>query len=221
MLLFIKKIVAQLIKCWGRIYTLEFSIWLKEKRNRVYSQWIRGFIGELGEGSIICRPCTLQGGGQNRIRIGHHSVIRSNGILGCWAHYQAQSLDGEVVEQRFEPEIVIGNHCSIGEYVQISAIHRVTFGDGVLTGRYVYIGDNAHGGLSWSEAGVPPSRRLLQSKGEVKIGNNVWIGDKATILAGVTVGDNVIIGANSVVTHDVPSNAIVAGAPARVIKTLK
>ena len=58
------------------------------------------------------------------------------------------------------------------------------------------------------------------SKGEVVIGNNVWIGDKATILAGVTVGDNVIVGANSVVTKDIPSNTMVAGVPARIINSI-
>jgi acetyltransferase-like isoleucine patch superfamily enzyme len=46
----------------------------------------------------------------------------------------------------------------------------------------------------------------------------VWIGDKVTILGGITIGDNVIIGANSVVTHDIQSNCMVVGMPAKVIK---
>ena len=53
------------------------------------------------------------------------------------------------------------------------------------------------------------------------IGNNVWIGDKVTILPNVTVGDNAIIAANSVVTHDVPLNTVVAGNPAKIVKQLK
>ena len=60
----------------------------------------------------------------------------------------------------------------------------------------------------------------MKSKGEIKIGNNVWIADKVTILGGVTIGDNVIIGAGSVVNNDVPSNCIVAGIPANIIKKL-
>ena len=52
------------------------------------------------------------------------------------------------------------------------------------------------------------------------IGRNVWIGDKVTILGGVTIGDNVIVGAESIVTHDIPSNSIAGGTPARVIKSL-
>lgn len=57
--------------------------------------------------------------------------------------------------------------------------------------------------------------------GKIKIGNNVFIGEDAMIMYGVTVGDNVVIGARSLVTHDIPSNSVVVGVPARVIKTLE
>ncbi len=61
---------------------------------------------------------------------------------------------------------------------------------------------------------------ILGSAGKVKIGNNVFIGFNATILKGTTIGDNVIIGANSLVNGDIPSNVVVAGNPARIIMTL-
>lgn len=57
--------------------------------------------------------------------------------------------------------------------------------------------------------------------GRVTIGDNVFIGAESVVLPGVTVGSNVIIGANSTVTHDVPDNTVVAGSPARVICTLE
>ena len=60
----------------------------------------------------------------------------------------------------------------------------------------------------------------MTSKGPVIIGDNVWIGDKATILGGVTIGESVIIAANSVVTKDVPPYSVVAGIPAKVIKKM-
>ena len=56
--------------------------------------------------------------------------------------------------------------------------------------------------------------------GRVTIGNNVFIGAESVILPGVTIGDNVVIGANSTVTHDVPTNTVVAGSPAKVICSL-
>ena len=63
--------------------------------------------------------------------------------------------------------------------------------------------------------------REIISKGPVKIGRNVWIGDKTTILGGVSIGDGAIVAANSVVTKDVPPFCVVAGVPARIIKDLR
>ena len=62
----------------------------------------------------------------------------------------------------------------------------------------------------------PPIKRKIYSKGPVIIGKNVWIGDKATTLPGVTIGDGAVIGANTVVTKDVPPFCIVVGNPATI-----
>lgn len=56
--------------------------------------------------------------------------------------------------------------------------------------------------------------------GRIKIGNNVHIGTNAVIMPGVTIGDNVIIGCMAIVTHDIPSNSVAVGVPARVIETI-
>lgn len=188
---------------------------LKTLRAVLYSFWASQALGSVGEHSWFSRPLLLQGGGQRRIRIGSHTSFGHHCVLGCWEKYK-YSKGVEL----YEPEIIIGDYCSIGEYCHITAINKITIGDGLLTGRFVYIGDNAHGDLSWEEADTPPIMRKLRSKGDIIIGRNVWIGDKATILAGVVIGDNVIIGANSVVTKDVASNTMVAGCPVKVIKKL-
>jgi len=201
------------MRLWSRVYTYRLSQWLRGKRNMLYTLWIRNFLGEVGEKCFFCYPLRLQGGGSHRIRIGNRTSIQAYSILGCWERYGK--------DEHYEPEIIIGNDCSIGEFCHITAINKITIGDGLLTGRFVYIGDNAHGGLSWEEADTPPAKRHLISKGEIMIGRNVWIGDKVTILGGVTIGDNVIIGASSIVTHDVPSDRMVAGMPAKLIKNLE
>lgn len=184
---------------------------LKMWRSSLYSIWIRNFIGSLGNNSIIYYPCKLWGGGGKNIYIGENTCIQAHCILGCWVKYNDDS---------FTPSIVMGNNCNIGEHTHISSINSISIGDGLLTGRYVYIGDNSHGGFSHEEMSIPPIKRKLLTKGKIAIGNNVWIGDKVTILGGVTIGNNVIIGANSVVTHDIPSNVMAGGMPARIIKQL-
>lgn len=119
------------------------------------------------------------------------------------------------------PKLNFGNNCNIGPYNHITCINEIKIGDGFLSGRWVTITDNSHGSNTFSEQLIPPGERSLFSKGAIVIGKNVWIGDKATILPGVNVGDGVIIGANSVVTEDIPSNCIACGNPAKIVKQIK
>mgnify|MGYP003575309401 CR=1 FL=1 len=110
------------------------------------------------------------------------------------------------------PETTIGRYCSIGRRVSIGAAeHRV---DRLSTHPVVIQSRKA---LEFSGVEVC-SPRSQPRPSETLIGNDVWIGDGAVILAGITVGSGAVIGANSVVTKDVPPFAIVGGAPARLIR---
>lgn len=123
--------------------------------------------------------------------------------------------------QRFEPTIIIGNYVAFAESVHIAAIESVVIGNHVLTGSKIYIADHNHGiykGARQSLPDEPPAHRTLSGGGRVTIGDNVWIGDNSVILGPASIGSGAIIGANSVVRGVVPSNSIVAGAPARLIK---
>lgn len=197
----------------SQIYSYKLSCFFRKCRNSIYSLWIRNFLGEMPLDSKIAYPCGLSTINSKHIIIGHHTFIDRHCILGCW-----KGSGGGCDEP---PTIHIGDDCTIGQYTQISSCSKIVIANGLLTGRYVYIGDNSHGGLSYEEASIPPNKRELISKGPIAIGKNVWIGDKVTILGGVNIGDNVIIGANSVVTRDIPSNSLAAGSPAKVIKQLK
>ncbi|MPN45551.1 2,3,4,5-tetrahydropyridine-2,6-dicarboxylate N-acetyltransferase [bioreactor metagenome] len=97
----------------------------------------------------------------------------------------------------------------------------IKIGDNVLTGSKILITDNSHGQSQPNDIDIPPIKRSLYSKGPVIIENNVWIGEKSTILAGVTIGTGAIVAANSVVTKDVPAFAVVAGTPAKIVKLIK
>ena len=123
--------------------------------------------------------------------------------------------------RKFTPQILIGNNVNIQSDCHISAINLVVIEDNVLIASFVYISDHAHGDCKYGELSIPPIERDLYSKGGVRIGKNTWIGEKTTILPGVTIGDGCIIGANSVVTKDIPSYSVACGIPARVIKKIR
>ena len=160
----------------------------------------------------IVFPNDLTSLGEEYIYIGEGTHIGEHCILTAW---ERTCAGGD-----FHPEIRIGKNCSIGEYNHITSTNRIVIGDNLLTGRWVTITDNSHGETDYATLQIPPILRIVTSKGPVVIGNNVWIGDKATILPGVTIGDGVVVAANSVVTKDVPEYCVVAGNPAKIIKNV-
>ena len=112
-----------------------------------------------------------------------------------------------------------GKNISVGENVFINSgccfqdQGGIEIGNNVLIGQQVVIATLNHE--------LMPSKRANLLPAPVKIGNNVWIGAHATILAGVTIGDNSVVAAGAVVAKDVPTNVVVAGVPAKVIKNIE
>ena len=116
-----------------------------------------------------------------------------------------------------KPLLDVGSHCNFGGFNHITCANKIVIGNNVLTGRWVTISDNNHGDASKESLRMPPSKRPIVSKGSVIIEDDVWIGDKATILAGVHIGKGAIIAANAVVTKDVPAYSIAIGCPANIV----
>ena len=118
-------------------------------------------------------------------------------------------------------------YCDYGRHISVGRHFFANFNLTVLDEACVTIGDNCFIGPNVSiytacHPTDPTERNAQQQWAEaVNIGNNVWIGGTVTILPGVTIGDNVTIGAGSVVTRDIPSNTIAVGNPARVIRTIE
>ncbi len=88
----------------------------------------------------------------------------------------------------------------------------IELGDGCMIGHQVVIATLNHD--------LMPERRASMIPAKVTLGRNVWVGAHATILPGVTIGDNSVVAAGAVVTKDVPANCVAAGVPARVVKRL-
>jgi acetyltransferase-like isoleucine patch superfamily enzyme len=113
-----------------------------------------------------------------------------------------------------EGVVEIGAKTVVGQECTISAYKRVRIGEQcVIADRAMFI-DFDHGVV---EVERPIRQQGIYTR-EVEVGSNVWIGYGACILRGVSVGDNSIVGTNSVVTKDVPANAVVAGVPARIVR---
>jgi acetyltransferase-like isoleucine patch superfamily enzyme len=123
--------------------------------------------------------------------------------------------------QLFSPQIVIGKQARMSRFVHIAATNKVSIGDYALFGSNVLITDHNHGQYSKTHISpdIPPALRPLDADREVTIGNNVWLGDSVVVTAGASIGDGVVIAANSVVIGHIPAYSLAAGAPATVRKT--
>lgn len=176
-------------------------------RRAIVTGYHEGRFKSFGKGSKLAPGLLLLT--PRYITIGKNVSILKNCVLEC-------SPTNDSI-----PEMVLGNDISIGEYSHISCARQIVIGDGLLTGRFVLITDNAHGQNARTELMTNPLSRKIYSPGAITIGRNVWIGDKATILPNVTIGDGAVVAANAVVTNDVPPYSVVAGCPAKVVKLIK
>lgn len=181
----------------------------KNRKVRLGTMLRRNLFKTFGRKSFMGLHIVSQG--EQYIEIGNGCYIGDFSLLTAWDQYG---------QQTFTPHISIGDNCHIGSHAHITAINRIEIGNNVLTGTKVLITDNSHGRFSPEELDIAPSERPLYSKGAVIIEDNVWIGEKATILANVRIGKGAVIAANSVVTHDVPAHSMVAGVPAKIVKQL-
>lgn len=105
--------------------------------------------------------------------------------------------------------IRLGKRVGIGECSRICNYEQVTIGDDFIAAGTLVINTGTHDPLSMETFCMP-----------VTVGNRVWCGERVTILAGVNIGDDVVIGAGALVNRDIPSNTIAAGVPARIIRSI-
>lgn len=161
---------------------------------------------------------------------------KKNAVINCQRLSEADPADYEeqynIIREMFGRvgevvNILAGFHCDNGKNIYVGedflANYNVTILDvaPVKIGKHCMIGP----GTLISTVGhplLPKGRRSRMAFGKaITIGDDVWIGGNCTILPGVSIGNNVIVAAGAVVTGDVPDNCVVAGVPAKVIKTLE
>ncbi len=200
------KQVIRLIHFFFNLSTFNFFslIWC-----RLYSQWISFEFKECGENFLsfgLFKLC-----GAKYISIGDNVSMGLNVVLEATSNYRGQ---------HFSPSIVIGNDSSFQDDCHITCINKIIIGNHVRIGRRCLLSDNAHGASDIKLLDMDPRHRPLVSKGAIVIEDNVWLGEMCCVMPGVTIGHGSIIGANAVVTKDVPPYSIVVGPSGKVIKTL-
>lgn len=117
-------------------------------------------------------------------------------------------------------KIIIGNDVSLSQNVHIAAINMVSIGEGTLIGSDVLITDHNHS-FDFHMSEMMPKHRPLKSNGSTILGRNVWLSDNVKILSGVTLGNNVVVAANAVVTKSFPDNVVIGGIPAKIISRIQ
>lgn len=170
----------------------------------------------MGSGLVIQPPYHV--GNPKRIHLGSDVKLGPNSVLKAQESYPGPWLShpqGEHCAQTFEPTLRIGDRVTATAMLQVTVYDRVTIEDDVMFATNVFITDGSH---CTGRGDLPYKFQGIGSVAPVHIGYGAWIGQNVVIMPGVTIGELSIVGANSVVTHDVDPGSVVAGVPARVLR---
>jgi acetyltransferase-like isoleucine patch superfamily enzyme len=137
-----------------------------------------------------------------RLTIGPGTLLEP----GCW------------ITLAEEATIAIGAGCFLNRNTMLAALHRIEIGDHTMFANGCFVGDAEH---RHDDPDLPVTWQGFTSKGPVRIGSNCWFGVNCAVTSGVSIGERCVIGANSVITRDLPAFSLAAGAPARVVRTIE
>ena len=157
----------------------------------------------FGKRSGIVSPLIIRN--KKYIHIGKSVRILKGARLECYDTY---------ADHKYKPNLVIEDKVNIGYNFQCLVTSNCRIGDHSLLASNILISTENHG--------MDPTKIYSDqplTSGDVNIGRNCWIGERVIILPGVTLGDNVIVGGGSVVTHSFGDNVIIAGNPGKIIKS--
>ncbi len=137
-----------------------------------------------------------------RLVIGEGTLLEP----GCW------------ITMGPEATIEIGAGCFLNRGTMLAAQERIKIGDHVMFANGCFVGDADH---RYDDPELPITWQGFVPRGPVTIGDNCWFGISCVVTGGLTVGERAVIGANSVVTRDIPRATIAAGAPAKAIREIE
>ena len=177
--------------------------YIKNRLQNHFDAYIDNLLwGRLGKDSKVIKPMRIIG--KRRVFIGDKVTILNMARIETVHSWGEQKLEGR---------LTIGDGSSFEQCCHLIAAKDVKIGKGCVFSSFVYISDCSHG--------YSPQKGIMESDLEIKpvsIGDHCFIGTGSCIMPGSTLGNNVVIGANSVVTGEIPDNSMAVGSPARIIK---
>jgi acetyltransferase-like isoleucine patch superfamily enzyme len=184
---------------------------------RITYPWLLGSVGHnvtFGHGVVLRHP--------GKIRLGDDVVVDDLVVLDAKGTTNRGITIGNgvflgrgTILSCKDGDSVLGDHVNIGFHSEIFSGSTVTVGRHGLFAAYTYL---VGGGHDFSRDDLPVALQQRTSRG-IGLGENVWLGTGAKVLDGVTIGRDAVVGANAVVTEDLPDGAVAVGVPARVIRT--
>ena len=181
--------------------------WLKrrwyERNGRLIRRWrINRHMARSG--AFIRFPVegeVLEGLDDGRLTIGNGTLLEP----GCW------------ITMSPDASIAIGEGTFLNRGTMLAATDRIEIGDHTMFANGCFIGDASH---RYDDPDMPITWQGFTSKGPTRVGDNTWLGANVVVTSGVTIGERCVIGANSVVTRDIPAFSVAAGIPARVLRPI-
>lgn len=224
----IKRIVQNLLLKSGKTYAIDPNIpnklFYKMLINRVV-MLVRGFFKTgkkvfigcntqilnsqnivFGKSVTIASHCEIDGYASDKIVFGDCVKIGSYSKLLSTSHFS-----------KYGKGLVMGSNSAVGDFTHFGATGGIKIGNDVIMGSYVSFHSENH---NFSDTTKLIKEQGVNSKG-IKIGNNIWVGAKVTFLDGCEVGDNSVVAAGAVVIGKFPDNSIIAGVPAKIIRSIE
>lgn len=148
---------------------------------------------------------TIDGYAKNKLIFGNNVKVGAYSLVSCTSHLSKYGVG-----------LTIGNNSAFGRFTEFGAAGGIEIGDDVIAGSYISFHSENH---NFSDSSLLIREQGVTSKG-IKIGNNVWIGAKATFLDGAIIGNNCVVAAGAVVNGIFPNNVIIGGVPAKILKEI-
>ncbi len=193
-------------------FTTRFSMLIRgliKTRRKIFIgkrvQILNGNNFEFGKGCTIEKYSKIDCYGKQKIKFGNVVKIGAFSTISTSSHLS-----------KFGKGLEIGNNSAVGEYSYFGCSGGVIIGDDVIMGQYISFHSENHIFLDKTQ--------LIREQGVnssgIKIGNNIWVGSKATFLDGCILSDNTVVAAGSVVKGRFPPNVVIGGIPAKVLKNI-